>query len=88
MDNTSGNGLKKILFYWHYLVYQYHTFIYGELNAVEVLMDCYGSRFLGFGVGMVVYASWFKFFNEGITPKVKVSLVLATLLLGVQVLWK
>lgn len=47
------------------------------------------ARFIGFGVGMIVYAigvSWF--FNEGITPKTAVSLCLALLLICIQVLWK
>ena len=47
------------------------------------------ARFIGFGVGMIVYAigvSWF--FNEGITPKTAVSLCLSLLLICIQVLWK
>lgn len=46
-------------------------------------------RFLGFSVGMVVYAICTSyFFNEGITPKTAVSLGLALLLLSVQLFWK
>ena len=47
------------------------------------------ARFIGFGVGMIVYAigvSWF--FNEGITPKTAVSLCLSLILICIQVLWK
>ena len=42
-------------------------------------------RFIGFGVGMVVYAVFTGyFFNEGISPKTMVSLGLAVLLISVQ----
>ena len=47
------------------------------------------ARFIGFGVGLIVYAigvSWF--FNEGITPKTAVSLCLSLILICIQVLWK
>ena len=47
------------------------------------------ARFIGFGVGMIVYAigvSWF--FNEGITPKTAVSLCLSLILICIQALWK
>ena len=65
-------------------------YIWGTIYSVEGFDGLlWPARFLGFGVGMVVYAIMVaKFFNEGITPKVAVSLVLATLLLGVQVFWK
>ena len=47
------------------------------------------ARFIGFGVGMVIYAILVSyFFNEGITPKTAVSLGLALLLLSVQLFWK
>lgn len=46
-------------------------------------------RFVGFGVGMVVYAIFTGFFfNEGITPKTATSLGLALLLISVQLFWK
>jgi hypothetical protein len=46
-------------------------------------------RFVGFGVGMVVYAIFTGyFFNEGITPKTAISLGLAVLLISVQLFWK
>jgi hypothetical protein len=46
-------------------------------------------RFLGFSIGMVVYAvftSWI--FNEGISMKTAVSLGLCLLLITIQVFWK
>jgi hypothetical protein len=46
-------------------------------------------RFVGFGVGMVVYAIFTGyFFNEGITPKTAISLGLALVLISVQLFWK
>ena len=47
------------------------------------------ARFIGFGVGMIIYAIGVSyFFNEGITPKTAVSLCLALILICIQVLWK
>ena len=47
------------------------------------------ARFIGFGVGMVVYALFVSyFFKEGITNKTLVSLSLALILICIQVLWK
>ena len=62
-----------------------YFYIWGTKYAVEGFDGLlWPARFLGFGVGMVVYAIMVaKFFNEGITPKVQVSLVFY-LLLGVQ----
>lgn len=47
------------------------------------------ARFIGFGVGMLIYAFAVSyFFNEGITTKTFVSLILALALICIQVLWK
>ena len=47
------------------------------------------ARFIGFGVGMIIYAIgvWY-FFSEGINMKTTISLCLAVLLICIQVLWK
>ena len=46
-------------------------------------------RFVGFGIGMVVYAIFTGyFFNEGINPKTAISLGLALVLISVQLFWK
>jgi hypothetical protein len=46
-------------------------------------------RFIGFGVGMIIYALMVShFFNEGINLKTLTSLVLSTALVMVQVFWK
>ena len=47
------------------------------------------TRFIGFGVGMVIYAIFVSyFFNEAFTPKTIISLLLALILICIQVLWK
>ena len=47
------------------------------------------ARFIGFGVGMIIYAIGVSyFFNEGITTKTAISLVIALLLIAIQILWK
>lgn len=47
------------------------------------------TRFIGFGIGMIIYAIMVSyFFNEGITTKTFVSLILAVILIFIQVLWK
>jgi hypothetical protein len=47
------------------------------------------ARFIGFGIGMIVYAIGLNyFFNEGINLKTTVSLALCLVLLIIQVTWK
>ena len=47
------------------------------------------SRFLGFGVGIIVYAIMVQiFFSEGFSVKTIVSLLLATVLMLIQVFWR
>jgi hypothetical protein len=47
------------------------------------------SRFVGFGVGMIIYAAGVNyFFNEGISLKTAISLFLSLILICLQVLWK
>ena len=47
------------------------------------------ARFIGFGVGMIVYAIFVNYhFGETLTPKTIVSLCLALILICIQVLWK
>ena len=55
--------------------------------AFDVLV--WPARFIGFGIGMIVYALglWF-FFKEGITPKTLISLILCVILISIQILWK
>lgn len=64
------------------------------LYATKYLVQGFGgimwpSRFMSFGVGIVVFAILvYLLNNEGINTKTLVSLVLATSLIAVQVLWK
>ena len=47
------------------------------------------ARFIAFGVGMIVYAIGVSYyFNEGISLKTAISLVLAVALICIQTLWK
>jgi len=46
-------------------------------------------RFIGQASGILIFAlmTWF-FLNEGINTKTMVSLILATILIGIQIFWK
>jgi hypothetical protein len=47
------------------------------------------ARFVGFGVGMIIYAIGVNyFFGETLNPKTIVSLCLSLILICIQVLWK
>ena len=47
------------------------------------------ARFIGFGVGMIIYAIMVNYyFNEGITLKTWVSLLLSVALICISILWK
>lgn len=47
------------------------------------------SRFIGFGVGIVIYAILvYQFFSEGISMKTLISLLLAISIIFVQIFWK
>ena len=65
-------------------------YIWGTKNTVSGFGGLlWPARFIGFGVGMIIYAIgvWY-FFSEGVNPKTFVSLILAVLLIAIQVLWK
>jgi hypothetical protein len=58
-----------------------------SVNGFDGLL--WPTRFIGFGAGIIVYVFFVSyFFNEGINLKTFVSLLLATALICVQVLWK
>ena len=65
-------------------------YIWGTKYTVEAFGGLlWPGRFIGFGVGMVIYAIMVSyFFNEGINLKTLTSLILATGLVMVQVFWK
>ena len=65
-------------------------FIWGTKYTVDAMDGLlWPARFIGFGVGMILYAIMVNyFFNEGITAKTFVSLILSLILICIQVLWK
>ena len=65
-------------------------YIWGTKYTVEAFSGLlWPGRFIGFGVGMVIYAVMVSYyFNEGINLKTLTSLILATGLVCVQVFWK
>ena len=57
------------------------------VNGFEGLL--WPTRFIGFGIGMVIYAAGVGYyFNEGINAKTLISLLLSVVLICIQVLWK
>jgi len=65
-------------------------YIWGTKYIVEAFNGLlWPGRFIGFGVGMVIYAIMVSyFFNEGINLKTLTSLIIATGLVCIQVFWK
>ena len=65
-----------------------YMFIYATKYVVEAFDgELWPGRFIGFGTGMIVILTWY-FMGEGITSKTAVSLVLASTLVLIQILWK
>jgi hypothetical protein len=67
-----------------------YFYIWGTKHTVEAFEGLlWPARFVGFGVGMLVYAFGVSyFFKEGITNKTFISLLLCIILIAIQVLWK
>jgi len=65
-------------------------YMWGTKYVVEAFGGLmWPGRFIGFGVGMIIYAIMVShFFNEGINLKTMTSLILATGLVCVQVFWR
>ena len=65
-------------------------YIWGTKYTVQGLDGLlWPARFIGFGIGIVIYAIEVGyFFNEGINAKTAVSLLLALILILIQVLWR
>ena len=65
-------------------------YIWGTKYAVQGMGGLlWPARFIGFGVGMVIYAIMLNhYFSEGINSKTATSLVLALALIFIQVFWK
>jgi hypothetical protein len=67
-----------------------YFYIWGTKYTVEAFGGLmWPARFIGFGVGMLVYAFGVSyFFKEGITNKTFISLILCVILIAIQVIWK
>jgi len=67
-----------------------YLYIYGTKYTVDHFDGTmWPARFIGFGVGILVYALLVGiFFKEGITLKTLVSLLLSVSLIFIQVFWK
>jgi hypothetical protein len=67
-----------------------YLYIWGTKFTVESFDGVlWPARFIGFGVGIVIYALLVGiFFKEGITFKTFVSLLLSFFLIFIQVFWK
>jgi|TARA_B110000495_G_scaffold172118_1_gene160769 hypothetical protein len=67
-----------------------YFYIWGTKYTVGAFNgELWPSRFIGFSIGMVIYALGVSFFfKEGITNKTLVSLILCFILVLVQILWK
>ena len=65
-------------------------YIWGTKYTVEEFNGLlWPARFVGFSIGMVIYALGVSFFfKEGITNKTLISLILCFLLVIIQVFWK
>ena len=65
-------------------------YIWGTKYAVNGMGGLlWPARFIGFGVGMVIYAIMVNhYFSEGINTKTMTSLILALALICIQVFWK
>ena len=67
-----------------------YLFILGTKYTVWAFGDLlWPARFIGFGIGIIVYAIFVGiFFQEGITLKTFVSLLMSVSLIFIQVFWK
>ena len=67
-----------------------YLYIYGTKHTVGLFDGTmWPARFIGFGVGILVYALLVGvFFKEGINLKTLVSLLLSVSLIFIQVFWK
>ena len=67
-----------------------YAFIYATKYVVEYFDGAlWPGRFIGFATGIISFAILTNlYFNEGINAKTAISLVLATALVAIQILWK
>lgn len=67
-----------------------YMFIYATTYVVEFFNgSLWPGRFIGFGTGMIAFSILtYLIMGEGITTKTFISLILATTLVAIQILWK
>ena len=67
-----------------------YVFIKGTWMVAEYFDgQLWPGRFIGFGTGMIVFSILtYLVMGEGITMKTMISLILATTLVAIQILWK
>ena len=67
-----------------------YFYMYGTKYTVSGMDGLlWPARFIGFSIGMFIYALMVSyFFNEGVTLKTLVSLILCVCLISIQILWK
>jgi hypothetical protein len=65
-------------------------YIWGTKYTVAGMDDLlWPSRFIGFGVGIIIYAILVShFFGEGFTTKTLVSIIISICLIAIQAFWK
>jgi len=65
-------------------------YIYGTKYCYEGFGGLtWPGRFIGFACGMIIFAVFSSLIlNEGLTTKTGISLLIATLLVGIQIFWK
>lgn len=67
-----------------------YFYIYGTkytVSGTDGLL--WPARFIGFGIGMIIYAVLLNYhFDQGITNKTIVSLILCLILISIQFIWK
>ena len=67
-----------------------YVYIYATQYSTEAFNgDLWPQRFIGFSMGMIAFAilTWMHL-NQGITLKTAVTLILASAIVAIQVLWK
>ena len=79
--------------FWMALIFSMpisYMFIYATTYVVEAFDGkLWPGRFIGFGTGMIIFSILtYTFMGEGITSKTLISLILATALVAIQILWK
>ncbi len=80
---------RPILTVFLYAIPTSMAFFFGWRYAVEATDSLWSARMLGFGIGTIIFATIsYLLKGEGITYKTAVCLLLSTIIILIQVLWK